>query len=99
MQGHDLDLTSDDRTVGVPEYWLARVEKDPERRRALALRALLIRPGDPRIAALASCAGDHAGDRPPGVDPASWSWVLAQECGDTRARDTLRADFPDLDSE
>jgi len=95
LLGQRLDLTIDDRKVGVPEYWAA-VDALALGRRAeaatLAAAALTVRPEEPRIAALAlrlaaPAAGflpAAAGWRPPGCDPVSARLVLA---GAAAARD------------
>jgi hypothetical protein len=53
------DLTSDDREVGVPEYWAALDLAAGDRRRAaaLAVAAWRVRPEDARVAALARRLG------------------------------------------
>jgi hypothetical protein len=82
------DLTSDDREVGVPEYWAALdVLAMGYRPRAatLAVAAWRVRPEDARVAALAWRLGQPRpaepvptpGWRPPGCDPVSARMALA----------------------
>jgi len=83
LLGRRLDLTLDDRVIGVPEYVSARLELARGRRddAFLAARAAVaIRPGDIRISALAYRLEDGAGDEwmPVGWDPVSVRWALAE---------------------
>jgi hypothetical protein len=88
LLGQRLDLTIDDRKVGVPEYWAAVDALALGRRAeaaALAGAAMAVRPEEPRIAALdlrlaappAAFLPAAASWRPPGCDPVSARLVLA----------------------
>ncbi len=91
LAGHADDFTVDDRTVGVPEYWLARAYLalgEPDRARDAVAVAQRVRPGELAIQALAlrlRVTADEMpalADRwsPPGHDPVSVRLALADAC-------------------
>jgi hypothetical protein len=81
LVGGGADLTSDDRKVGVAEYWAALdllALGERSQAAAAAGAAAAVRPQDPRLAALALQLAAPPGAppregfwRPPGCDPAS----------------------------
>jgi hypothetical protein len=87
--GAGLDLTSDDRKVGAPDYWAALDLLAAGRREeaaAAAGAAAAVRPGDARVVALARRLAARRGAPPPspsppavpaGCDPASARLALA----------------------
>jgi hypothetical protein len=101
LLGAGADLTSDDRKVGVAEYWAALdllALGERSQAAAAASAAAAVRPEDPRLAALAMQlaaprnAPPRTGPwRPPGCDPASAHLALAAAAAADRDRPGLLA--------
>ncbi len=100
LAGRGLDATSDDRTVAVPEFWLALASSGDERAR-WAERALAVRPHDPLVEALVRSSGrwpDGAAWPSPGVDPVTAACALAMVTRDPGPVGPWRDRIPELAS-
>jgi hypothetical protein len=102
LTGAGLDLTSDDRKVGVPDYWAALDLLAAGRREeaaAAAAAAAAVRPGDARVVALACRLAARRGAPPSpsppavpaGCDPASARLALAAAAVADHDRSAARA--------